>query len=87
MRFRVRRKVLFHKANENFVELQKELSDTENKIQAARRFYNGVVQDLNNAVQQFPSNFIAGIGGWTVKDFFQLTENEAAAKDPVKVQF
>ena len=75
------------KANENFVELQRELSDTENKIQAARRFYNTVVQDLNNAVQQFPSNLIAGIGGWTVKDFFQLTENDAAAKDPVKVQF
>ena len=75
------------KANENFVELQRELSDTENKIQAARRFYNTVVQELNNAVHQFPSNLIAGIGGWTVKDFFQLAENEAAAKDPVKVQF
>lgn len=75
------------KANENFVELQRELSDTENKIQAARRFYNTVVQDLNNAVQQFPSNLIASFGNWTVKDFFQLAESEAAAKDPVKVQF
>ena len=43
------------KANTNFVELQRELSDTENKIQAARRFYNGVVQDLQNALEQFPT--------------------------------
>ena len=75
------------KANTNFLELQRELSDTENKVQAARRFYNGVVQDLNNAVQQFPSNIIAGMGGWKVMEFFQLGENEQAAKEPVKVQF
>src|SRR3990167_2717549 len=46
------------KANTNFVELQRELSDTENKIQAARRFYNSVVQDLQNAIEQFPTNIV-----------------------------
>jgi len=75
------------KANENFVELQRELSDTENKIQAARRFYNSVVQDLNAAVQMFPSNIIAGIFGFKQGDFFQLSEADAAAKEPVKVKF
>ncbi|MCR4281077.1 MAG: LemA family protein [Candidatus Kaiserbacteria bacterium] len=75
------------KANTNFVELQRELSDTENKIQAARRFYNGVVMELNNAVQSFPSNLIANMFGFKAGDFFQLGENEQAAKDPVKVSF
>ena len=75
------------KANENFVELQRELSDTENKIQAARRFYNGVVMELNTKVQSFPSNLIANIFGFNISDFFQLGENEQAAKEPVKVQF
>ena len=75
------------KANENFVELQRELSDTENKIQAARRFYNGVVQDLKNALQAFPSNIIGNSFGFKSRDFFQLGEGEEAAKEPVKVSF
>ena len=75
------------KANENFVELQRELSDTENKIQAARRFYNGVVQDLQNALGQFPSNLIGGAFGFKSRDFFELGEADAAAKEPVKVKF
>ena len=75
------------KANENFVELQRELSDTENKIQAARRFYNSVVQDLQNALEQFPSNLIASSFGFKTREFFQLGENEQAAKNPVKVSF
>ena len=75
------------KANENFVELQRELSDTENKIQAARRFYNGVVQDLKNALQAFPSNLIGSSFGFTSREFFQLGEADAAAKEPVKVKF
>jgi len=75
------------KANTNFVELQRELSDTENKIQAARRFYNGVVRDLNTAIQSFPGNVIAGMFRFTERDFFELGEGEAAAKEPVKVQF
>jgi LemA protein len=75
------------KANENFGKLQDELSDTENKIQAARRFYNGVVRDLNSALQSFPSNLIGSMFGFKGGDFFALAENEQAAKEPVKVQF
>lgn len=73
------------KANQNFLELQNELSDTENKIQAARRFYNTNVRDLNIKVESFPSNIIAGIFKFTKRDFFELEEE--VAKDPVKVDF
>lgn len=75
------------KANQNFLELQRELTDTENKIQAARRFYNTNVRDLNIAVQTFPGNVIAGVFGFKVDEFFELAENEEAAKEPVKVNF
>ena len=75
------------KANANFVELQRELSDTENKIQASRRFYNTVVKELQNALEQFPSNFVGSSFGFKTREFFQLAEGEAAAKEPVKVQF
>lgn len=76
------------KANQNFLELQRELSDTENKIQAARRFYNGNVRDLNIGLEQFPGNIIAGMFQKFQKmEFFELEEDEAAAKDPVKVDF
>ena len=75
------------KANENFVALQQELSDTENKIQAARRFYNGVVMDLNSSLQSFPNNMIGSSFGFTPRDFFQLGADEQAAKEPVKVSF
>ncbi len=75
------------KANQNFLSLQNELSDTENKIQAARRFYNGNVRDLNTAMQSFPGNLIANYFHFEKRDFFELTEADAAAKEPVKVQF
>ncbi|MEK7567745.1 MAG: LemA family protein [Patescibacteria group bacterium] len=77
------------KANENFAKLQMELSDTENKIQAARRFYNGTVMDLNTGLEQFPGNIIAGFFSKFAKmEFFELDEAEAAvAKNPVKVNF
>ncbi|OGG79997.1 hypothetical protein A3A39_01290 [Candidatus Kaiserbacteria bacterium RIFCSPLOWO2_01_FULL_54_13] len=75
------------KANENFVELQRELSDTENKIQAARRFYNSVVQELQNAIEMFPSNLIANMFRFKTRDFFALDESENAARNPVKVSF
>ena len=75
------------KANQNFLELQRELSDTENKIQASRRFYNGTVMQLNTAVESFPGNVIAGMFKFGQMDLFELAEGEAAAKDPVKVQF
>lgn len=73
------------KANQNFAKLQDELSDTENKIQAARRFYNGNVRDLNTRIQQFPTNMFAKSLGFSSREFFQV-EN-AAEKQPVKVQF
>ncbi|KND49354.1 MAG: LemA protein [Parcubacteria bacterium C7867-008] len=75
------------KANENFIHLQKELSDTEDKIQAARRFYNSNVQDLNTAVESFPNNVIASSFNFKKMDLFQLTEAEGAAREPVKVGF
>jgi LemA protein len=76
------------KANQNFLHLQQELSDTENKIQAARRFYNGTVMALNAAIQTFPGNIIAGIFSFKEEEFFELAEGEAAAaSEPVKVQF
>ena len=75
------------KANQNFLELQRELEDTENKIQAARRFYNGNVRDLNTALQSFPNNFIASAFHFSAMDFFQLGAEEQAAREPVKVSF
>ena len=75
------------KANENFLELQRQLEDTENKLQAARRFYNSVVQDLNTATQSFPGNMIANMFGFKGSDYFQLGDSDAAAKEPVKVSF
>ena len=74
------------KANVNFLELQRELSDTENKIQAARRFYNGNVRDLNTKIQQFPGNIIAGIFSFKQMEFFDLEENDIA-KNQVAVSF
>jgi len=73
------------KANQNFLELQKELSDTENKIQAARRFYNGNVRDFNIKIETFPNNLVAGTLSFKKRDFFELEEE--AAKEPVKVEF
>ena len=75
------------KANENFLSLQNELTDTEDKIQAARRFYNGNARDLNTAVQVFPGNIIAGIFHVSSVEFFQLDAADAAAKQPVEVKF
>ena len=75
------------KANQNFLALQTELSDTENKIQAARRFYNGVVMELQNALEQFPTNLIGSTFGFKNREFFQLGEGEEAARQPVAVKF
>ncbi|OGJ13417.1 hypothetical protein A2432_00345 [Candidatus Nomurabacteria bacterium RIFOXYC1_FULL_43_8] len=74
------------KANQNFLALQNELSDTENKIQAARRFYNTNVRDLNISIESFPNNLIAGAFGFSKKEFFDLGDNDVA-QDPVKVKF
>lgn len=75
------------KANQNFLELQRELSDTENKIQAARRFYNTNVRDLNTMLEQFPANVVGGMFKFSPRAFFELAEGEEAAKDPVPVSF
>ena len=74
------------KANTNFLELQRELSDTENKIQAARRFYNGNVRDFNTKIQVFPSNIIASMFHFTKADYFDIPDDGAESK-PVEVKF
>jgi len=74
------------KSSQNFLSLQNELADTENKIQSARRFYNGNVRDLNTKIESFPSNLIARLFNFAKKEFFDLPDNDAA-QEPVKVQF
>ena len=73
------------KASANFQTLQKDLADVEDQIQLARRYYNGAVRNLNVAVQQFPSNLIANMGGFTAAQFFQL--DSAADRAAPKVSF
>jgi len=75
------------KANENFMKLQFELTDTEDKIQASRRFYNANVLSLNNKTEVFPSNLVAQWFHFDKKEFFELDANEQAAKQPVAVKF
>lgn len=76
------------KANENFAQLQAELTDTEDKIQASRRFYNGSARDLNVKIQTFPTNIFAGMLGFRKREFYELDEAESAkVKDPVNVKF
>lgn len=72
------------KANENFGKLQDELTDTEDKIQAARRFYNGNVRDFNTKIQVFPTNLFAQMLGFKAYEFF---EAEAGEKENIKVDF
>ncbi|MEK7643364.1 MAG: LemA family protein [Patescibacteria group bacterium] len=74
------------KANANFLELQRELSDTENKIMASRRFYNTNVMDMNTRVEMFPSNIIAGMFGFGKEEFFDLDE-APEQRENVKVSF
>ena len=74
------------KANQNFLALQGELSDTENKIQAARRFYNANVRDFNTAVEHFPGNIIAGIFHFAKFEFFDIDDNGPESK-PVEIKF
>jgi len=72
------------KANQNFLELQRELTDTEDKIQASRRFYNGNARDFNIKIEIFPSNIVAGMLHFTKRDFFEAGESE---RENVKVEF
>ncbi|MEM7339406.1 MAG: LemA family protein [Actinomycetota bacterium] len=73
------------KANTNFLELQRELANTEDRIQASLRFYNGNVRENNNRVQQFPSNIVASIGNFGLRDFFEIDNPDA--RNPVQVEF
>ena len=66
------------KANENFLELQRELTDTETKIQSARQFYNTVVMGLNTQIDQFPSNIVARMFGFSHEKLFEIDESERA---------
>lgn len=74
------------RASENFQQLQAELVDTEDKIQASRRFYNGAVRDLNTKIQVFPANLVAGMFGFSAREFFEVADREAVEK-PVEVKF
>lgn len=74
------------KANQNFLDLQNELVDTEDKIQASRRFYNGNVRDFNIKLSVFPTNLFASMLGFTVRDFFEV-DNQAEVDKPVEVKF
>ena len=74
------------KANQNFSELQAELVDTEDKIQASRRFYNGGVRDLNTKIKLFPNNIFANMLGFKEREFFEVEDRESIEK-PVDVQF
>lgn len=76
------------KASDNFRELQSELTDTEDKIQASRRFYNGAVRDLNIKIRSFPTNIFARQLGFTPKEFFEVEGDESQAiTEPVSVDF
>ncbi|MDP3964178.1 MAG: LemA family protein [bacterium] len=73
------------KASSNFAKLQDELSDTENKVQAARRFYNGNVRDFNTKIETFPNNMISGMFGFTKRQFFEL--DDIAEREAPEVKF
>lgn len=73
------------RASENFAKLQDELSDTENKIQASRRFYNGNVRDFNTALQVFPTNIVANMLGFKSREFFEIEEPKE--REAVAVKF
>ena len=76
------------RATENFQKLQDELTDTEDKIQASRRFYNGVARDFNTRRKTFPTNMLANLFGYQDKEFYDVPEDqEAAVQEPVQVKF
>lgn len=74
------------KSNQNFLAMQGDLRDTEDKIQASRRFYNGTVRDFNTKLQVFPTNLFASMMGFTVRQFFDIDDNGPESQN-VKVQF
>ncbi len=74
------------KSNQNFLQLQNDLADTENKIQAARRFYNGNVRDFNTKIEVFPTSVFANMLGFTKRNFFDIDDNGPESQ-PVEVKF
>jgi LemA protein len=74
------------KSNQNFMQMQSDLTDTEDKIQAARRFYNGTVRDFNTKIQQFPGNIFASMFGFAKREFFDIDEKGPEGQ-PVSVKF
>lgn len=74
------------KSNQNFMQMQSDLTDTEDKIQASRRFYNGTVRDFNTKVEVFPTNLFAGMLGFKKREFFDIDEKGVEGQN-VKVQF
>ncbi|MBN1790219.1 MAG: LemA family protein [Bacteroidales bacterium] len=75
------------KASQNFLDLQNEISDVENKIAASRRFFNSATKELNVATQVFPSNIIAGMFNFKAEPMFELGDQREAAETPPKIQF
>ena len=75
------------KANQNFLQLQEELSDIENKLAAVRRYFNAATTEFNNGIETFPSNLIAGIFGFTRETLFDLGQDRATLAEPPKISF
>lgn len=75
------------KANQNFLQLQEEISDVENKLSSVRRYFNSATRELNNAVQTFPSNLIAGMFGFQKEIMFDLGDKRAAHEEAPKINF
>jgi LemA protein len=74
------------KASASYLQLQADLAEAENRIESARRFYNGSVRDFNTGVEQFPANLVARLFGFARREYFRLGEDEAAAAEPVSVK-
>lgn len=75
------------KANQNFLQLQEEISDLENKLSSVRRYFNSATKELNNAIQTFPSNILAGMFGFHKEVMFDLGEQRATLEEAPKIKF
>ena len=75
------------KANQNFLQLQEEIADLENKLSSVRRYFNSATKEYNNAVETFPSNILAGMFGFRKEVMFDLGEKRAALEEPPKIKF
>lgn len=75
------------KANQNFLQLQEEIADLENKLSSVRRYFNSATKELNNAVQTFPSNLLAGIFGFHKETMFDLGEQRTQLEEAPKIKF